>query len=375
MLQPPDYVRSLSPYQPGKSIESLERELGFSRPTEWLKLASNECPLPVPESVRNAILMKIDTLHIYPDPNGSNLRSLLSQVWHVGLRELSFGNGSNELIDLLIRTMSREGDTILGFEKSFIAYKICALAAGRKFLEAPLAVENKADSFELRFDLEAALAIVDEHRPSLFFLPNPNNPTGGYLPKEQLSYLLREMAARTQTLLVLDEAYSEFIDCETPLTLAEMRALCPRLVVIKTFSKVYGLAGLRIGAVVGPEDLIGYLDRVRNPFNVNSLAFAAAEAVLKDVNHLEKIAQTVCQGRAALLSGLKSLGLRSHPSQANFVLFETDLESSHYEPRLLSKGLILRPLLPYGLTRHFRVTVGTPAQNEKALSILSEVLS
>jgi histidinol-phosphate aminotransferase len=355
-----DEIARIAPYEPGMPIEELARQLGSAWPADGaIKLASNENPLgPSPKAVEAARKALADA-HRYPDGSAYYLRQALAARFGVSERQILVGAGSNELIDLLIQAFVAPDEEVLAPACSFACYRLSAEAHRRGFRETPNAPE-------LQYDLSALAAAVTD-QTKLVFLANPNNPTGAYAPAEAVEKLARELPPHV--LLAVDEAYFEYVraaDYRSALGLPR-----ERLVVLRTFSKIHGLAALRVGyGVAGPE--IGdYVNRVRLPFNVNGIAQAAARAALDDVEHLERSRSLNSAEIVRLAAGLRELGLEVLPSQANFVLVKARRE---LYGALLQKGVIVRAMGGYGLPDHLRITVGTEAENSRLLAALAEVL-
>ncbi|NCN42233.1 histidinol-phosphate transaminase [bacterium] len=358
-------ILSLVPYSPGKPISETKREYGLS---DVVKLASNECPIGPSEKILAAMTKALQEINRYPDGSAYDLKRAMSKYLKVAPEKLVFGNGSNELIDLLIKVYCRPGDAILISEYSFIAYKISAQASSVEVVEIPAKAE-------MRFDLKAMaefLRVSDKVR--LVFLPNPNNPTGVYFSQAEFKEFM-EVAADKDVLVVLDEAYREFVRAESyPDGVAQMNTY-DNVVVLRTMSKVFGLAGLRVGVLIAPESVTDLIHRVRNPFNVNSVAQAAVTAALSDSDHLKRVQVITWTGVEQIESYLKRQGLRFLPTQANFVLFDAGYEADLVFKELLKKGVILRPVSNYGLPTYLRWSVGLHEENEKAMKALTEVLS
>ena len=352
-------VETLVPYEGGKPIEELARELGV---TEAIKLASNENPLgPSPKALA-AVRERAGEIHLYPDGSAYRLREALAAFHGVGQAEVLHGNGSNELLDLVVRTFATPSHHVVFAEPAFVVYRIAALSAGVPFTAVPLR--------ELTHDLEAMTAAV---RPNtrVLFVANPNNPTGTHVGRHAVERLLREVPP--EVIVVMDEAYLEYADAaDFPDSLA-LRNLRERLIVTRTFSKIYGLAGLRVGYAVGPAALVDYMNRVRAPFNVSVLAQAAAIAALSDREHVERSRLHNARERARVSSALRQLGLTVAPSQANFVLVDLGRPARPVYDALLRRGVIVRPFgnLPTSL----RITIGTERENGRLIDSLSEVLS
>ncbi len=376
-------ILQLVPYQPGKPIEETQRELGLNH---VVKLASNENPFGISPAVIARVKDCLSGLNRYPDASCHRLKVAMAQRLNVSPAELTFGNGSNELIDLLIRVLCLPApdeisehvpvgdhlrtDLVATFSGAFVAYEICAQAAGVGVLKAPLDKNYK-------FDLNQMLHFLDSEvgtRVRLLFLPNPNNPTGTYISQSELQGLLSRLQSHPNLVVVLDEAYLEYVRAEDFIDGLRCRQIFKRVAVLRTFSKVYGLAGLRLGALVADPELIGWIDRVRNLFNVSQIAQEAAVAALEDREFVAETLRKTWAGLDWITSQLDSLGLEWIPSQGNFVLFDTGREALSVYQALLKKGVILRPVASYGFPRHLRFTVGTPEENSFAILALRTVL-
>ncbi|MBI2962581.1 MAG: histidinol-phosphate transaminase [Deltaproteobacteria bacterium] len=355
----PPWLASLVPYQPGKPIEEVEREYGIR---DSIKLASNENPFgPSPRAV-TALREALGGVHRYPDGGGFYLKQKLARKLGVGAEQVALGNGSNEILELLARSFLRPGEDAVMSDQAFVVYaSVVQAAAG-----IPRAVPLK----DFTHDLDAMLAAVGRST-RLVFLGNPNNPTGTIYRRGAFERFLERIPR--DVLVVADDAYAEYVeDPEYPRTRDYLRA--DRLLVgLRTFSKIYGLAGLRIGYGVGPAEVIAALERVRQPFNVNSLAQAAALAALDDEEHVERSRRGNRQGMRFLEAEFSRLRLDHVPSQANFVLVRVGEAAAVYE-KLLRQGVIVRPVAGYGFPEHVRVTVGTEAENRRFVEALETAL-
>ncbi len=358
----PPHVASLTPYVPGKPIEEVEREYGV---TDVAKLASNENPLgPSPRALA-AIREAAARVNLYPDGASFLLRNALAAKLGVEPREVLVGNGSNELIELLVRTFVLDGEEVLTSAGTFVAYRLAAQAQGRTVVEAP----TKA---RYQYDLEALRKLLSR-KTKLVFLANPDNPTGTCFAEQELVPFLD--AVPKDTLVVLDEAYLEFVDGPGFQDALALRRRHPNVVVLRTFSKVHGLAGLRLGYAVARPDVVEYVDRVRAPFDVNAVAQAAGVAALEDDEHVARSRALVLAERPRLADGLRALGAAVVPSQGNFVLADfPGRPGKELFEALLREGVVIRPLGPYGFPTAQRITVGHPAQNERCLAALARVL-
>jgi len=358
----PPYVASLTPYVPGKPIEEVEREYGVSNVA---KLASNENALgPSPKALA-AAREACAKVHLYPDGSAFYLRSALARKLGVAVEEIAVGNGSNELLELCVRTFLAEGDEALTSANSFIVYRLATHAHGRTCVEAPMQ--------DHRYDLRALRERLSS-RTKLVFLANPDNPNGTYFTKSELVPFLE--AVPGDVLVVLDEAYVEFVGAKDFPDGLEIRRRFPNVATCRTFSKIYGLAGLRLGYLVASPEVIGYLDRVREPFNTSLVAQAAGIAALGDGEHVARSRALVESERPFLTEGLRALGATVWPSQTNFAFadFAGHSGKALFEA-LLREGVVVRPMGGYGFPTAQRITFGLRSENEKLLVALKKVLS
>jgi len=359
----PPNIAALPIYQPGKPLDEVEREIGI---TGAIKLASNESVTgPSPRAVE-AMQKQLSSSAEYPDGGAFKLRRKLAAKLGVGDTELVFGGGCNEIIHMAIRALCRPGeDEVLTHDFAFISYKIATLAHGATFVSAKT-------TDVLGCDVDDLLSKVSD-KTRIVFLANPNNPTGSHLSPDELARVVDALPERV--LLVVDEAYYEYASrTSVPYSSSlDLRSKRPMLLTLRTFSKIYGLAGLRIGYGIAGEELITTLERVRRPFNVNALAQAAALASLDDDAHVEKAAALAIGGVERLRAGAIELGLRAYPSLGNFVLVDVDRDSTAFYDQLLRRGVIVRPMKAWGLPTCIRVSCGTDAQNERALQAIKEV--
>jgi histidinol-phosphate aminotransferase len=354
----PPYVETLQPYLPGKPIEEVEREYGIS---QVAKLASNENPLgPSPRALA-AARQACAQVNLYPDGSAYYLKSALARKLGVPAEEIVVGNGSNEVLELLVRTFLGPDDETLTSANSFVVYKLATHAHGRRCVEVPM--------IDHAYDLEGLAAAIGP-RTRLVFLANPDNPNGTWFMRPALERFLARVPP--EVLVVLDEAYIEYVSEPGFPDGLTLRGKFPHLVVVRTFSKIYGLAGMRLGYGILRADLANYLDRVREPFNTSLVAQAAGVAALSDDEHVARSRALVASERPFLSQGLAALGARVIPSQANFVLAEFPGRSGKdlFEP-LLRLGVIVRPI---GGPSCLRITLGTRAENQKALTALARVL-
>ncbi len=361
-------IPRLRPYVPGKPIEELERELGLQG---TLKLASNENPLgPSPLGLA-AARASLEGVHLYPDDNGFRLKGKLAERLGVAPEQILLGAGSSDVIDMVARTFLAPGRNAVFSRHAFAMYPVYTTAAGAECREAPCLPPDHPE-MPYGHDLEAMASRVDGDTRVLF-LANPNNPTGTWLERDALHRFLAGLP--DHLVVVLDEAYTEYVEePEFPDGVAWL-AEFPNLIVTRTFSKIYGLAGLRVGYGVASRALIETVGRVRAPFNVSVPALAAAEAALEDAAFLQRSRRANREGLARLAAAFDEMGLRHIPSVGNFVTFELPGEAAPVYEALLRKGVIVRPVANYGLPNHLRVTVGTAEENDRFLQALREVLA
>ncbi len=360
-------VRGLTPYVPGKPAEALERELGVK---DSIKLASNENPLGPGPRARAALSAAATKVGLYPDGGGHDLRSRLAQRHGVGLDQVTLGNGSNDVLVLLAEVFLTAGIEAAYSRYAFAVYPIAVQACGATPRIAPARPAGGAQP--LGHDPAALLAAVGP-KTRLLFLANPNNPTGTWLDEAALDALLR--AVPPEVIVVLDEAYHEYSVALGVPDGTRWLARHPNLVVTRTFSKAYGLAGLRVGYALSHPDLADLLNRVRHPFNVSVPALAAAAAALDDHEHLEATLALNRAGIDRLREGLASLGINAPPSAANFLLADLGRPAAAINDSLLRQGVIVRPVGNYGLPNHLRISTGTAEQNERLLAAMKAAIA
>jgi histidinol-phosphate aminotransferase len=357
----PEWIRTLVPYPPGMPIEEVERELGIH---DSIKLASNENPLgPSPKAIE-AIVRALPTLHRYPDGSAFYLKRRLAERHGVSPDEIIVGNGSNELIELVVRTFLRPRDEAVMADQAFVVYRMVTQAVAATARLVPLR--------DFTHDLEAMAEVVTS-RTRIVFVANPNNPTGTIFRRPAWEAFLRSLAGR-QLLVVADDAYAEYVtDPEYPDTIVCRGEGDVPVVSLRTFSKLHGLAGLRVGYAVAPSGVVEALGRVRQPFNVNLLAQAAALAALDDHEHVARTLAVNREGLAYLTREFDRLGLAWVPTAANFILVRVGRGVQVYEA-LLRQGVIVRPMDGYGFSEHLRVTIGLPEENARCIAALEAVL-
>jgi len=356
MITAADNINSISPYVPGKPIEELERELGI---TNSIKLASNENPLgPSPKAVA-AMKKVLDDQNRYPDGSGYYLSQALAKKYDIGLSQIILGNGSNELIELAVRTYVQSGDEVISADPSFVVYKMITQAAGGTNVIVPCR--------ELRHDLDAMADRITQ-KTKIIFICNPNNPTGTMNTVTEMNRFLERVPE--QVLVVLDEAYFEYVThAEYPDGLDYLNA-GKNVLVLRTFSKIYGLAGLRIGYGMTKPEIAETMNKVRQPFNTNAPAQVGALAALGDRKHVEKSVAINNEGKQFLYQSFGQFGIKYVPTETNFIFFETALEGKAVYAALLKQGVIIRPMGP----KYLRVTIGLPEENKRFIAELEKIV-
>lgn len=354
-------VKSLSPYQAGKPIEELERELGISN---IIKLASNENPFGFPESAKQAIQQQLNDLTRYPDANGFELKATIAKKFGVQPNQITLGNGSNDLLELFAHTFATEGDEIIYSQYAFIVYPLVTKAINATAREIP--AKNWGH------DLDGFLAAIND-KTKLIYIANPNNPTGNFLPHAEIAEFLAKVPQNV--LVVLDEAYTEFTEADKRVKSFELLQKHPNLIICRTLSKAYGLAGLRIGYAVSNAEIADLLNRVRQPFNCNSLALAAAQAVLKDDEFVKRVAENNRLEMARYEAFCTAQDLEFIPSSGNFITIDFKRPAATIYDALLREGVIVRPIAGYGLPNHLRISIGLPEENDRFFTALLKVLS
>lgn len=347
-------------YEPGKSVGEVKKELGL---LNVIKMASNENPLgPSPRAVK-ALEQAISTIHSYPNGKCTELREKLSGKLGVDHGMLHFGSGADEVIASIFNAFFNPGDTAVMGKPTFSSYELSCATAGGIAIGVPLR--------EYRNDIEAMIEAIDVNTKAMF-IASPHNPTGTIVTKDELEFLLEKLPL--QVLIVLDEAYCEFAeDSQYPDSLSYIDQH-PNLIVVRTFSKVYGLAGLRVGYAVASPEVVSILDKVKLAFNVTILSQIAAEAALDDEDSVEKYRRMNSEGRKYLTEELTGLGFEVVPSQANFIWFGYGGLVDDLPQKLLERGIIVRDGNPFGAPDHVRVTVGTPEQNREFMSVIKQLL-
>lgn len=361
-------VAGLNPYVPGKPVDELERELGI---TGSVKLASNENPLGPSPLGRAAAERALSEIHVYPDDTAYRLRGKLAGRHGVGDDQVLLGRGSSEILDMVARSFLHPGVNAVFSAHAFAMYPIFTQAAGAELRAVP-ALPGDHSRMPFGHDLQAMAAAVDADT-RVVFIANPNNPTGTWLTRDELKGFLERVPDRV--VVVLDEAYAEYVqELDYPNGVPWV-AEHPNLLVTRTFSKIYGLAGMRCGWAVGGAELVAVLNRVRHPFNVPGPALAAAEAALDDADFVARSIRVNSAGMEQLLVGFEDLELYSLPSAGNFLCVRVWRDGSAVYQALLREGVIVRPVANYGLPEYLRITIGSEVDNDRVLAALRTVLA
>jgi len=354
------YIFKIKPYVPGKPIDEVKRELGLD---SVIKLASNENPYPPSPKVLAAMAKAGREINRYPDGGCFVLRRALAKKLNIDDDHLIFGNGSDEIIVLAVKAFAAKGDDIIIAKPSFLIYEIASILSGARLHQVPLK--------EFRYDLEAMKAKINA-RTRIIFIGNPDNPAGTYVTQRQVENFLRGVPK--STLVFFDEAYFEYVQAKDyPDTLNLMKKY-PNVMTIRTFSKMYGLAGLRVGYGIANREIIDILNRLREPFNVNSMAQAAAVAVLGDEAYYRRIAKEVNEQRQYLYRSFENRGISYEISFTNFILVHVGGDSSQVARDLLKRGVIIRDMAVWGLKGYIRVSIGNASENKRFIKSLGEIL-
>lgn len=357
-----DFIFSLKPYEGGKPIDELKRELNLEH---VIKLASNENPIGPSERVVNTIKNTAKDVSLYPDGNAYYLKNILSEKLNVYKSNILFGNGSDEIIELIYRTFATSSDDeILYCFPTFVEYKIIGAAFNKKIVELPLR--------NYSYDADALIKAINKNT-RLIFLNIPNNPTGTIMQYDDVKKIID--ASSDNTLIVIDEAYYEYAKSNSDYPDFLKLYKLPNVVILRTFSKAYALAGLRIGYAVANSEIIGYLNRTRPPFNVNIIAQAAAITALKDDEHLKETIEINESGKKYIYGEFDKMGIRYVKSYANFILFDTSTDADIVYKEMLNNGVIIRSMTGYGYKTFLRVTVGTMQENRIFIETLKKVLN
>ncbi len=357
----PEYIRAIAPYQGGKPISELAREMGLNE-ADIVKLASNENPLGMSPKAMMAVEGAIEDIARYPDGNAFALREAVSRQYGVAASQIVFGNGSNDILELAARAFLQPGDEAIYSQHAFAVYPLVTQAVGAKGVVVP--------AKEYAHDLDGFLKAITP-KAKLVFIANPNNPTGTLIKKDALKAFLD--AAPEHMLVLLDEAYDEYLNETDKSEAISWLAQYPNLIISRTFSKAYGLAGLRVGFGLMQAEIADIMNRVRQPFNVNSIAQAAAVASLADDDFVARSYAANQAGMAQLTQGLRKLGLEYIPSYGNFVSFKVK-NAAQVNHELLKNGVIVRPVANYEMPDYLRVSVGLFSENAKFLQALEKIL-
>ena len=357
-----EHVRAIAPYQAGKPIGELAREFGLD-PATIVKLASNENPLGVPDSARKAMAAAVEDLGRYPDSNGFELKAALAVRYDVPTDWITLGNGSNDILELAAAATLTAGRSCIYAQHAFAVYALATQARGARAIVVP--------ARQLGHDLDAMLAAIAPDT-ALIYVANPNNPTGTHLPAPAIDAFLARVPRRV--VVVLDEAYNEYLPPDLRVDSTMWVRRYPNVIVSRTFSKAFGLAGLRVGYGLAQRELTDLLNRVRQPFNVSTVAQAAAVAALADEDFLARSYALNLRGMQQLTEAFRALGLEYMPSVGNFVLVKVGAAAVVYQ-ELLKRGVIVRPVANYGLPEWLRVTVGLPEENAAFLKALPQALA
>ncbi|AMP06905.1 histidinol-phosphate transaminase [Collimonas pratensis] len=362
----PEYVRAIAPYQGGKPIAEVAREFGLDE-AKIIKLASNENPLGMPESARLAMQKAVADIGRYPDANGFDLKAAITAKYDVPAEWITLGNGSNDILELATHAFVQAGQAAMYAEYSFVVYALATQAVGAR----AIVVKAKDYGHDLAAMFDAITADT-----KLIFIANPNNPTGSFIPAAELEAFLARVPP--QIVVVLDEAYNEYLPPEVQYESISWVRKYPNLLVSRTMSKAYGLAGLRIGFGIAQPAITDLLNRIRQPFNVNSLAQAAAVAALNDTEFLQRSAQLNREGYRQLTQTFDELELEYVPSFGNFVMVKVGADEAagaRVNLALLKQGIIVRPVANYGLPQWLRVTIGLPQENAAFIDALKKLLA
>lgn len=360
-MKPRPILSEITPYEPGKPIEEVQRDLGIK---EVYKMASNENAMGASPKVLKAIQDALPNIYRYPDGAGSLLMQDLAKFYEVLPSQIILGNGSDEILQMLALAYLDTDDTVLTSQCTFSEYEFCGKLMNTPVIKVPLS--------HWTYDLDAMKQAITD-RTKLIFISNPNNPTGTYLSHDQLFEFMG--AVPRTAIVVLDEAYAEYARASDYPNSIKLLSKFPNLIILRTFSKIYGLAGLRIGYGIATEETIRNLNKVKQPFNVNSLAQVAARAALQDREHVSKSQKLVWQQISLLETGLKTAGCKTLPTQGNFIFATTPIAGRYVFQQLLQHGIIVRPMDSFGETKAVRITVSNLQEIGKLLGLLPKVFS
>ena len=354
-------ILNLKPYEPGKPVEDLERELGIKNA---IKLASNENPMGPSPLALKAVDNILSGLHRYPDGNALRLKEAISNENNVEIEQITVGNGSNDIIEFVVRSFLSTQDSAVFSKHAFAVYPLAVQTVGAQGIEVP--------AKDWGHDLSAMNNAIQENT-KLIFIANPNNPTGTFVPRDEIISFLDKVSK--DVIVLLDQAYFDYASYENNDVDFEFVNEFPNLIISRSFSKAYGLAGFRVGYSVSSREIADYLNRVRQPFNANSLALVAAEAALSDNDHMMKSLKMNSEQKMVLYKGLENLGYQYIPSAGNFICFDCKQDAEKKYNELLQEGVIVRSMGVYKMPNHLRVTIGLPEENSIFLEKLAKLKS
>jgi histidinol-phosphate aminotransferase len=354
-------ILNLKPYEPGKPVEDLERELGIKNA---IKLASNENPMGPSPLALKAVDNILSGLHRYPDGNALRLKEAISNENNVEIEQITVGNGSNDIIEFVVRSFLSTQDSAVFSKHAFAVYPLAVQTVGAQGIEVP--------AKDWGHDLSAMNNSIQDNT-KLIFIANPNNPTGTFIPRDEIISFLDKVSK--DVIVLLDQAYFDYASYENNDVDFEFVNEFPNLIISRSFSKAYGLAGFRVGYSVSSREIADYLNRVRQPFNANSLALVAAEAALSDSDHMMKSLKMNSEQKMVLYKGLENLGYQYIPSAGNFICFDCKQDSEKKYNELLQEGVIVRSMGVYKMPNHLRVTIGLPEENSIFLEKLAKLKS
>ena len=354
-------ILNLKPYEPGKPVEDLERELGIKNA---IKLASNENPMGPSPLALKAVDNILSGLHRYPDGNALRLKEAISNENNVEIEQITVGNGSNDIIEFVVRSFLSTQDSAVFSKHAFAVYPLAVQTVGAQGIEVP--------AKDWGHDLSAMNNSIQDNT-KLIFIANPNNPTGTFIPRDEIISFLDKVSK--DVIVLLDQAYFDYASYENNDVDFEFVNEFPNLIISRSFSKAYGLAGFRVGYSVSSREIADYLNRVRQPFNANSLALVAAEAALSDKDHMMKSLKMNSEQKMVLYKGLENLGYQYIPSAGNFICFDCKQDAEKKYNELLQEGVIVRSMGVYKMPNHLRVTIGLPEENSIFLEKLAKLKS
>lgn len=357
-----DSIMSIQPYVPGKPIDEVKRELGID---DVIKLASNENPLGPSAAAKSAMLDAVNNMHIYPDANSYELKKAIAQKYQIQTENIIIGNGSDELIKLIAETYVNPDDEVIIGSPSFSEYIFAAHLMGGKIVSVPL-------TEDYRFDLPAMIDTITE-KTKVMIICNPNNPTGTMVNKQEVNAFIAQVPEHI--LVVFDSAYAEYAEDDGQYESGSTYVIkYPNVIELRTFSKIYALAGLRVGYGIAAAETISMISRAREPFNVNKMAQAAAVAALNDITHVEQSRKVNHEGKKYLYDQFQQMDLKYIPTHANFIMVDVEKDSKEVFRSLMEKGVIVRTGDIFGMPDYLRVTIGTPEENQRFITALKEIL-